>query len=480
MPPAVALRAQIADIDAQIRDHETSISSLLSKREQLDSELKAIVYPIHTLPIELLVKIFQHACADQNIPHFRLTVAAVCRVWLDTALTTSSLWQRLVFRCKSASPEVQEILRTWLSRSKILPLDIIITLPLAVEDANIVMLLLAEFSSRWRFAGFHKERRLGGPRGPSIQVTSEAFPASLPLLETLEFYAQFELARNSREASSSWPALRKLVLWGCTPPVVVSFENLTRLEIGNLSVQKALIMLQQCPLLENLNLDSYHHDDDSETGVVPQIPLALTHLHTLELHIGEAHVLPALVLPALKSVILDVQPPEMGIPVLRSLFERSRCQVETVRIVSYTFAPSYEFLASQLFPAMHSLVISCFSGITSEDLLLLSGLGTRGSLACMNSLTITLLPSDVDSSSLFMFAKSHAQQLHDRSHSTGTLTNDQGNQGPFKLEIRTIKRTLMIPIKTAVELLRSAEWNDIIDVRFEEGTLLDSDNFEFL
>ncbi|KAJ7061351.1 hypothetical protein C8F01DRAFT_1231219 [Mycena amicta] len=139
------LRSRLAETTSGIADLERQLAQLRAYKRQLDVKLRAIVYPILTIPSEITAEILCHAVADSPI-EWILAATRVCALWRTVALSTPRMWNASYQRAWSRKKDPINLLQLWLSRSGSLPLHI--TLDVS-QDGERVLALLARHISRW-------------------------------------------------------------------------------------------------------------------------------------------------------------------------------------------------------------------------------------------------------------------------------------------------------------------------------------------
>ncbi|KAJ7644525.1 hypothetical protein FB45DRAFT_297430 [Roridomyces roridus] len=84
------LRARLVDIEQQIQALEAQIDALRAERARVEKDLQAIVYPVLTLPPEILLEMFVHY-VDDHRSRSPLHLIQICRFWRQVALSTCRL-----------------------------------------------------------------------------------------------------------------------------------------------------------------------------------------------------------------------------------------------------------------------------------------------------------------------------------------------------------------------------------------------------
>ncbi|KAJ6448439.1 hypothetical protein C8R45DRAFT_917577 [Mycena sanguinolenta] len=136
-------RAALAEIQAEITRFKVfsthHVSALEKQEEELKAKLETVVYPVLSLPPEIMSQIFVECLpTDDEIGDMSpspgcapLLLTRVCRQWTDIALSTCQLWSSLCIESLS----YYELLvprgtlgrmQTWFSRARQRPLSLII------------------------------------------------------------------------------------------------------------------------------------------------------------------------------------------------------------------------------------------------------------------------------------------------------------------------------------------------------------------
>ncbi|KAJ6466230.1 hypothetical protein C8R45DRAFT_839337, partial [Mycena sanguinolenta] len=88
----------IEDLEQKIISLESQISALVELRDReracVDSLRYIIISPIRTLPIELLVEIFELAIDDKTHIKDVYRISQICADWRKVAHATPQLWTR--------------------------------------------------------------------------------------------------------------------------------------------------------------------------------------------------------------------------------------------------------------------------------------------------------------------------------------------------------------------------------------------------
>ncbi|KAJ7113105.1 hypothetical protein C8R44DRAFT_797192 [Mycena epipterygia] len=146
-----AARDRINALDSQITVLRNSIRRLTLERYDLKSLLNAYIYPVLTLPNELVSEIFFQSLSSDTPsdrspsgPRSPLFLGHICRKWREIALSTPSLWTTIELRLDDAATHERQLrlLELWLSRSGDCPLfislfNIVPALPIGITRASV-------------------------------------------------------------------------------------------------------------------------------------------------------------------------------------------------------------------------------------------------------------------------------------------------------------------------------------------------------
>ncbi|KAF7349646.1 F-box domain-containing protein [Mycena sanguinolenta] len=141
---AAALRAALANVEAELVRFQTYavdyISALLKAKKDAELQLQKVVYPILSLPTEIIARIFVECLPEKSRRRFSrkhapLLLMRVCRRWRDIAVSTSELWNFLRIRCLNVSLSSDKTMlrggalsTPWLSRAQSRPLSLTVYL----------------------------------------------------------------------------------------------------------------------------------------------------------------------------------------------------------------------------------------------------------------------------------------------------------------------------------------------------------------
>ncbi|KAJ6466216.1 hypothetical protein C8R45DRAFT_1020924 [Mycena sanguinolenta] len=318
-----------ADIERLIEESEKKLASLelqisalveLRDRERacVDS-LRYIISPIRTLPMELLVEIFELAINDETHIGDVHRISQVCLDWRKVAHSNPRLWTRPI--CINLNGNQGQLyadgLEAWLARSEPLPVSVSLKQDRAGIDPRMLEYVLS-IAPRLRSLS-----KLRYGRCLPLSFISRLAACRLESLEELDLglVDSDHPAMAESPALTMVPRLRKLniTIDSDRPCVLVPWSQLSDLALHCDSIDFIIDIVAQCPTLTHVSLMSLitpQHTSDV-TAAQPTRPfLTLNHLHTLSLdfkypqHISQ--FLASVSAPALKEFHLKFWQMERG------------------------------------------------------------------------------------------------------------------------------------------------------------------------
>ncbi|KAF7368680.1 hypothetical protein MVEN_00192300 [Mycena venus] len=328
MNSAADIRSRIAKIEHSIAGIESQLAALRADKEQLQSALSSIVYPVLTVPPEIMSVVFLHGASEFILDRVwnNLRLAGVCRAWQDIVFSTCELWTKIALNChRGGEPSI--ILKTWLTRSGGLPLDLRIIFSPNETDTDTVWSALTAHSAQWR----NMELLIFD----SVVLSLETLPSSLPLLQRLVIEGDVTLGDPGNGHPISTPQFRELnldipfVMYQLALPL----SGITTLSLSGSSAAGISQILAFTPDLEVLAIsirDFEPHPNNT--------PCSLTSLHTLHCHAAiPPHVLDQLFVPALTHLVFDGFPDHNGGTAagnaMEALIERSQCAIRSLEVL---------------------------------------------------------------------------------------------------------------------------------------------------
>ncbi|KAJ7504679.1 hypothetical protein B0H11DRAFT_2347342 [Mycena galericulata] len=332
-------RGRIAELDSEIAALKISLTRLKLERKTLRGQLDEYVYPVLTLPNEIVSEIFLQridSCGGSTSnPASPLFLGHICHKWREIAVSTPSLWTTISLTLADiTSPDSRlRLLEIWLARSRDCPLSISLIddgpWPDAVSIANQFVAAIVPHCRRWHALQLKMRFR------DFLQIQGE-----LPLLREL-FICPLDPDITQISGGPSqifqWaPKLEMLILNSAINLDTFKFpwHQLMFLHVmeGG-SLQDLVQILRTAVNLTHLGAQHVYSQDDTVIDLPPISPLP--HLGTLA--IGRfAHpsinlhrqLLDLLTLPALTHLEIV----ESLLPAVEGLITRSQCPLDALYI----------------------------------------------------------------------------------------------------------------------------------------------------
>ncbi|KAJ7724740.1 hypothetical protein DFH07DRAFT_758894, partial [Mycena maculata] len=91
------LRQHLLELESSFARHTERLRFIQQRRDMVNQMLDSVIYPVLTLPPEIISEIFLHLLAmapdDEPHPsHAPLLVMNVCKQWRHIAIATPQLW----------------------------------------------------------------------------------------------------------------------------------------------------------------------------------------------------------------------------------------------------------------------------------------------------------------------------------------------------------------------------------------------------
>lgn len=222
-----------------------------------------------SIPTEIMASIFQLSVQDLSLGgHYDpenswgfqslavsapLKLGAICKRWREIAWSTPFLWTNLAISLDLSNElERVELVGEWLSRSKELPLRVIIALDYfkeeTFEDSEVLLAVIAETSYRWHYIDTHMP----------WEFTKNFYHMAeeLPIIHTLGLHVTDEPSRDSTEDYLLWdedtrPAPAKLYVSPFVTSVInIVWASITEVEINYLRTKDCIDILHASPNIE--------------------------------------------------------------------------------------------------------------------------------------------------------------------------------------------------------------------------------------
>ncbi|KAJ7765720.1 hypothetical protein B0H16DRAFT_1524112 [Mycena metata] len=266
---------------------------------------KHIHYPVLTLPIEIVVGIFQAFLPDYpNCPPLLglespTVLTQICREWREIALAAPTLWRAILFHLDTSSAEKQLVVaHSWLLRSRPLPLslslrriDRVRSPGIAPATAIMLPLTIVPHCDRWEYI------YMGNGIPDNISTLD------CPILRHLEM-SWTPSAVTALTLST--PLLSSVALdYGSTRYVDLPYAQLTTLRLTGMTFpHESAPLLRRTSSLVHCELSALSYTDIvGYTAPVQEVTLPRLESLTLRIRLLDGHPMePSLAVPALKRL----------------------------------------------------------------------------------------------------------------------------------------------------------------------------------
>ncbi|KAJ6454600.1 hypothetical protein C8R45DRAFT_1111849 [Mycena sanguinolenta] len=328
-------RARIAEIDAKISSLKKSIRALKAEKLRTQERLESYTHPVLTLPNEITSEIFLKFIPDYPSPPpltgllSPTTLTHVCHRWRAIAHSTPALWNGILVpaysRTRRNEAYLPKILESWLSRSRCLPLSILMDDMFDVLPEECVAALVLH-RARWEYVTLTV-------LDASIVHTMQG---AMPLLRQFEIRPHLGGPSPSPIRFCGVPRLRSATVWETSGAIdILPWFQLTSL---------TLIYVYGWPaiLKETVNLVHFHlFPCEEEDLAVPGIRLPVLQSLVLspfsDLDEPAINLLATFITPALRTLevpeaFLHPDP----IATLRSFISNCGCKLQKICITGNT------------------------------------------------------------------------------------------------------------------------------------------------
>ncbi|KAJ6532698.1 hypothetical protein DFH09DRAFT_1181997 [Mycena vulgaris] len=367
-------RVRITEIQSKILELERSLRSLRQEKELVQGQLDGYIYPVLTLPNEIVSEIFIHFLPVYPErppligPGSPTLLGQICRKWREIALTTPALWRAvaLLFLEQHRREPNLGLLDAFLTRSGSCPLSIKLVYYDTISDSDpssrIAPFLqkIASHCARWEhlklYVPQHSLRSITGPL-PLLRSLQIGFPAADP-----------EPSENTDDsiltsAFLTAPLLRQVNLRSHRDvySTILPWSQLTVLTVDLVLPDQCIPILNQAVNLVYCKLLIYSGmqlQDDLDPPSSRDLTLCcLETLVLIDMFPGlgfQSRFINPLTLPALRKLHVTEQLLQSDpVHTLVSLVSRSQCDLQELWIEKPTIA---RYLYRNAFPSVASLI----------------------------------------------------------------------------------------------------------------------------
>ncbi|KAJ7901418.1 hypothetical protein B0H13DRAFT_1717854 [Mycena leptocephala] len=334
-------RGRICEIESEIAALKSSIEKLRLERKILKSHLATYIYPVLTLPHEIVSEIFLQSLdpdATPGSPTSPLFLGHICQKWRHIALSTPWLWTSISLTITHFSHTRLQLLDTWLTRSRECPLSITITDYRRAPGVSVIreyIDAILPHQRRWQALVL----KIHLADFPQIQ-------GELPSLRDLHIWPS-----HSSSPAADWPLiapkLKAMTLSGITPTITPDKFQLPWKQLTSLCVLKGGSPADVVYILRsavNLGcLTAQMTDLDGSERIIS--PIQHHHLRSFSLlrwasplPLPQRQLLDLLTLPVLDFIEVS----ESILPTVTDLIARSQCPLNNLTVI----AENTEYIAS--------------------------------------------------------------------------------------------------------------------------------------
>ncbi|KAF7361062.1 F-box domain-containing protein [Mycena sanguinolenta] len=312
-------RIRLADLDAQILALENSLVTLENERKSVQARINAYVYPILTIPNEIISQFFIHTlppyplCSPLWGPSSPNALGQICRQWRDIALSTPMLWRAPSFILSSIwTPPIQLKDARSSTASQV---DLNRFAQIIVRHLDHIEYLELSISDKVDLS----------------QLASLSVASSMPLLRTVKLGSWS--AQDSVPVAHflSAPLLRSVHITRSPSPfkLLLPWSQLSNLILEGVSGQSTATILRQTVNLVHLRLRVISPLDFPSDAVEP-----LSRLESLEVDCGSISSFSSLSLPALRTLKITQCLFIRDLSRLNNDFSRWRCLPEMLHVTA--------------------------------------------------------------------------------------------------------------------------------------------------
>ncbi|KAF7298560.1 F-box domain-containing protein [Mycena indigotica] len=362
----------------------------------INGSLSTVIYPVNTLPAEILCKIFAFAVSSSlgnDITRTLLLITSVCQRWRQVAIADPRLWTNVgYFVRRFDRNEPDWLLRHFLSRALGHPIRLALSFAAAYSRVNVLPHHFFSSARQWMEADITGPSNEGWAFHPSDLPLASAL--DLPHLEKLSLDVRIHVGVPPRPMFQNAPRLRELSIRQPLHILQLSFpvyqlRKLTILHGSNTAACSHIIsVLPKLIALEDLTLPSLIDDMSHESPT----PFPMHRLETLALFGCSSIVLPHLSMPSVTSLQLSELSTYIALRSLDSL-----PGIVSVSLVGSRPSTFGVVLNTAMFTPVKHLTVDAFPMAPPNATQCATDLGTL--LPNLESFTVRIPPSMTSASS---------------------------------------------------------------------------------
>ncbi|KAF7303526.1 hypothetical protein MIND_00581800 [Mycena indigotica] len=349
------LRDEAEHIQNAINALKPQLETLEDRLAAIQHDLSSVVYPVNSLPAEILGRMFEVAM-DSVPPHeinrTRFRITAVCRLWRDIAIAHPHVWTRIYPPRRTLNSSSDSLFDDSLQHARGLPLEF--SLPRHSRPPR----FLFNSAAQWAVASVEST--------PWSRFASHDHRIECPRLTKLVIDLQDFTRPNQYYMELDTPNLRELSIR--TPTYLTGpYLSFPRHQLKKLTIRQSATYEELLPLLaelvglEELVIASAFNWGGSVDPKFEVTPVLMPHLSTLLLGaLTNAYLLKYVDLPALTTLELaDFDAEEIQLVI--SCIVRSGARITTLSLMPTIYADLKHAFLSPAFSPVTQLLVTAFN-----------------------------------------------------------------------------------------------------------------------
>ncbi|KAJ7462165.1 hypothetical protein FB451DRAFT_480103 [Mycena latifolia] len=374
------LRVRLAAIEGKALQHFRRINELRKNHASVKAQLDVFVYPVRTLPVEIISEIFTHCLpagnAKVSLSQAPFLLLWICRRWREIALSTPRLWSSLdidVVKLRQQvssqvpGPDWVSLAAGWLGRARSHRLSVTLRHPPEEQSTETRfqpdLAFLKQISHRLESLEVHGLEQFTREAEDSLEPLDYT-PGLFPLLRRLVFGPATPGEDTIYDCWFAFfgdaPQLRELEILGCIDIKVVPlpWHKLTKFTGYDLDLGDCLEMLHLTPDLEECTFKIL----GSASTMQPVIHLRLKSLTILPGSTGKCmtDILASLTLPTLETLQLS-ELSGISTSMFEAFLSRSSAPLRTFTVAFDMWATRFDNWNKcfRLMPDLENLSLCC-------------------------------------------------------------------------------------------------------------------------
>ncbi|KAF7290149.1 hypothetical protein MIND_01328100 [Mycena indigotica] len=386
----IRLRQEAENVDNTIRALQTQLLQLEARRSAIQDRLSAVIYPVNTLPAEVLCHTFQALVASSipiEVNSALLSITAVCQRWRSVAIADPHLWTTLCYILRAPIRDYRDpLFYCFLERTQGLP--IVVHIDERGTSQCSLPSVLFDSSHQWTEAYLtDADAESDGTTFRTFRLGSLDTVLNLPYLTTLTLNVDMSAGHDHSRTFGNAPHLRELTISHLPLVSLLGFpvHQLRKLTLlRSTSSGDTLYLLPRLVALEELTLDSLFHNQRGD-----QQPIELPLLTTLSLLGDEScGITRFLILPRLTTLRLSTFDEYDGNILVPDCLRRSSANLASLSLKHAYYTDFAILLQSPIVStALKSLTVTSLKATHREAMALATLLSRADFLPSLEKLT---------------------------------------------------------------------------------------------